>query len=232
MLRVAHLSPDAPNVDVYVDDEPTLEDVPFRAVSDYLELEPDTYNIRITAAGDEETEVFNEDVELPAGAFTAAAIGELDEEGTQEFAVETYEDDLEDPGEDARVRAVHASPDAPAVDIAANGDVLLEDVDFGEAGAVEVPAGEYTLEIRAAGEEEAVAEFPVETESGLVYSAFAVGYLEPEAAPVDEEFDLLLTVDNEDMDDEMNGEEDDEMNGEEENGEEDDEMNGEEENGE
>ncbi|MCL7418259.1 MAG: DUF4397 domain-containing protein, partial [Halalkalicoccus sp.] len=32
MVRVAHLSPDAPNVDVYVDDQAVLEDVPYRTV--------------------------------------------------------------------------------------------------------------------------------------------------------------------------------------------------------
>ncbi len=210
MLRVAHLSPDAPNVDVYVDDELTLEDVPFGAVSDYLELEPAAYAIRITAAGDEETVVFDEEVELAAGAFTAAAIGELAENASQAFAVQVYEDDLSDPGENARIRAVHASPDAPNVDIAAGGDVLLEDVAFGEAGAVEVPGGEYTLGIRETGAEEAVAEFPATVEAGMVYSAFAVGYLAPGDAPADEApgFDLLLTVDNEGMDSGMeNGEE-------------------------
>ena len=210
MLRVAHLSPDAPNVDVYVDDELTLEDVSFGTVSDYLELEPAAYAIRITAAGDEQTVVFDEEVELTAGAFTAAAIGELADDASQAFAVQTYEDNLEDPGDNARIRVVHASPDAPNVDIAAGGEVLLEDVAFGEAGAVEVPEGEYMIQIRPTGEEEAVAEFPTEVAAGMVYSAFAVGYLAPEEASAEEApgFDLLLAVDNEGMDSGMeNGEE-------------------------
>jgi hypothetical protein len=93
------------------------------------------------------------------------------------------EDDLSDPGEDARVRLVHASPDAPAVDVTAeDGEtILFEDVEFGEAGAVEVPAGEYTLEIRPATENDngdVVAEFDVAPEARNVYSAFAVGYLD------------------------------------------------------
>jgi hypothetical protein len=32
-VRVAHLSPDAPNVDVYVKGEPALTDVPYTTVS-------------------------------------------------------------------------------------------------------------------------------------------------------------------------------------------------------
>lgn len=200
-VRAAHLSPDAPNVDVYVDDDPVLEDVPFRDVSEYLELEPDDYTIMVTAAGDEDEVVFDETVSVGDGDYTAAALGELAEEN-QPFAVEIFEDDLSDPGEDARIRAVHASPDAPAVDVTTDDGetVLFEDVAFGEDDALEVEPDDYTLEIRPATDDvdgEVVAEVEVSPEEGTVYSAFAVGYLEPEAAPADEPFDVEIVVDSE-----------------------------------
>jgi plastocyanin len=198
-VRAAHLSPDAPNVDVSVEGDTVLEDVPFRAVSEYLELPTGTAQVAISAAEDPDTVVFDEELDLAEGAFTIAALGELSEEN-QPFAPAVLEDDLSDPGEDARVRLVHASPDAPAVDVTA-GDgetVLFEDVEFGEAGAIEVPAGEYTLEVRPATEDndgDIVAEFDVAPEAGNVYSAFAVGYLDPESAPADEPFDLEVVLD-------------------------------------
>lgn len=198
-LRVAHLSPDAPNVDVFVDGDAVLEDVPFSAFSDYLEVVEGTYAIEITAAGDPDTVVFEEDVELGEGSVTAAALGELADEN-QPFSVELFEDDLSDPGENARVRAIHASPDAPNVDITveSTGDVLFEDVPFGAAGAVEVPEGAYTLEIRPAtpdNDGDVVATFDLELAAGTTYTAAAVGYLAPDDAPADEPFDLLLEVD-------------------------------------
>jgi plastocyanin len=198
-VRAAHLSPDAPNVDVSVEGDAVLEDVPFRAVSEYLELPVGAAQVAISAAEDPDTVVFDEELELAEGAFTIAALGELSEEN-QSFAPAVLEDDVSDPGEDARVRLVHASPDAPAVDVTA-GDgetVLFEDVEFGEADAIEVPAGEYTLEVRPATEDndgDIVAEFDVAPEAGNVYSAFAVGYLDPEAAPADEPFDLEVVLD-------------------------------------
>ena len=200
MVRVAHLSPDAPNVDVYVDDDPVLEDVPFRAVSDYLELAPETYTVTITAAGDPDTVAFEDEIEVPEGEFTVAALGELAEEN-QPFEPQVYEDDLGDPGEQARVRLIHASPDAPAVDVTVeeSGDALFEAVEFGGAGAVEVPPGSYTLEVRPASEDldgDVVATFDVDLEEGYVYSGFAVGYLGPDAAPADEPFDLEVIVDS------------------------------------
>jgi len=196
-LRVAHLSPDAPNVDVYVAGDPVLEDVPFRAVSDYLELPADEYPIEITAGGDSDTVVFDEYVDLPAGSFTAAALGELADEN-QPFGIDVFEDDRSDPGENARIRLVHAAPDAPNVDVTVDGDPLFEDVPFGAAGAVEVPADDYELEIRPATPDidgDVVATFELSPDVGTVYSAFAVGYLDPEAAPAAESFDLEVTVD-------------------------------------
>jgi len=200
-LGVAHLSPDAPNVDVYVDGDAVLEDVPYRAFSDYLDLTAGEYDVEITAAGDADTVVFDETVEVGAGDFTAAALGELAEEN-QPFGVEIFEHDLEPPADAARVRAIHASPDAPNVDITVEetGDALFADVPFGAAGTVEVPAGSYTLEIRPATENndgDVVATFPVELAAETVYTAAAVGYLQPDAAPADEAFDLALTVDAE-----------------------------------
>ena len=196
-LRVTHLSPDAPNVDVYVDGDAVLEDVPFRAASDYLELPAGEYDVMITAAGDADTVVFDETLALSDDEFTAAAVGELAEEN-QPFGVEVYEDDVSDPGEMARVRLVHASPDAPNVDVTVDGEPLFTDVPFGAAGTVEVPADDYELEVRPAtegGDGDVVATFDVSPEAGTVYTAFAVGYLAPEDAPADEPFDLELVVD-------------------------------------
>ncbi|MEM4782527.1 MAG: DUF4397 domain-containing protein, partial [Halalkalicoccus sp.] len=172
-------------------------DVAYRDVGDYLELQPGAYAVRITAAGDEETVVFDEELDVAAGWFTLAAVGEVEGE-SQPFDVVVVEDDASDPGENARVTAVHASPDAPEVDLveSESGDPLAEGLAFGDTATFEVPEGAYTLEVRPADEEEAVAEFDVEVAAGTAYSAFAVGYVEPDEAPVDEEFDLEV-VENE-----------------------------------
>jgi hypothetical protein len=82
-LRVVHASPDAPAVDVYVDNESTLTDVSFGAVSEYLSLDAGSYNVTITAAGDREAVVFEGNVTLdPRTVTTLAASGEVGEIAT------------------------------------------------------------------------------------------------------------------------------------------------------
>ncbi len=76
-MRVVHASPDAPNVDVWVDGEIVLTDVPFTAVSDYLTLPAGDYNIQVTATGATDP-VIDADLTFEAGtSYTVAAIGLL-----------------------------------------------------------------------------------------------------------------------------------------------------------
>ncbi len=200
-VRVAHVSPDAPDVDVYVDGTAVLEDVPFGATSDYLEVPAGDRTVEITAAGDPDASVFEGTVTVEDGVdYTVAAAGEVADDADEPFAPLVLTDDNGDPGEDtARVRLVHASPDAPAVDVtAANGDVLYDGVAYGESGYVEVPAGDYTLQVRGdteGNDGDVVAEFDVTLGSGGVYTAFAAGYLTPDDDPGDAAFDLLVAED-------------------------------------
>lgn len=198
-LKVVHASPDAPNVDVYVNGLAVLEDVPFGAVSGAFVLGVGSYRIQVTPTGEQpEAAVIDETLELDATPYTVAAIGEVTEGAEQPIQPLVLADDVSalDEGT-ARVRFVHASPDAPAVDIVPTetGEPLFANVSFGEDQTVCVPEGEYTLEVRPAGAEDVVAEFPVALEGGWVYSAWAIGYLSPEQAPVDQPLDLLLSVD-------------------------------------
>ncbi len=196
-LRVGHFSPDAPNVDVFVDDALALSDVPFRAVSDYLTVTAGTHTVEVTATGDPDTSVFDDEVDLAGADYTVAAVGELD--GDEEFRPVVLEDDNSDPGGDsARVRLVHAAPDAPAVDVTAGGSAVFDGIDFGETSTGTLPADDYALAVRGdtqANDGDVVADFDVSLNGGTVYTAFAVGYLTPGDDPVDEAFDLQVTQD-------------------------------------
>ena len=78
----------------------------------------------------------------------------------------------------AHVRFVHASPDAPAVDIGVTGGpVLFSNVPFkGVGDYLPVGAGTYDLEVRIAGTETVALSVPGLTlNEGTVYTVFATG---------------------------------------------------------
>jgi Domain of unknown function (DUF4397) len=174
-LRVAHLSTDAPAVDVWVNGQVVLSDIPFKAVSDYLNLEAGEYRIQVTPAGAAAPVVIDATVPLQAGSvYTVAAVGFL---SSNSLAPLVLLDDLSTSA-GARIRFVHTSADTGAVDVAvAVGPVLFENITFQEASDyIEVPAGAYDLEVRPAGSRTVALSVPgVEVMGGTTYTIFAVG---------------------------------------------------------
>ena len=175
-VRVAHLSPDAPNVDVAIDGEQVLSDVPFQAVSDYLEVPAGERRVQVTPAGASEPVVIDATVELAAGgSFTVAATGLLDEDDLQPLVLQ---DDRQTRDGQAQVRFVHASPDAPAVDVGVvDGPTLFSDVSFrGSSGYVAVDPATVDLEVRPAGSMDAVLTVPdVTLSADTNLTIFAIG---------------------------------------------------------
>jgi hypothetical protein len=171
-VRVVHASPDAPNVDVWVDGETVLTDVPFTAVSDYLALPAGTYNVQVTATGSTDP-VIDADLTLEAStSYTVAATGLL-----ADITATVLTDDRMPADGQAKLRVFHASPSAPPeVDVAVtDGPILVEALAYPEAtGYLTVDAGTYPLEIRAAADEKAALTLEATLEAGQNYTAIAM----------------------------------------------------------
>ncbi|WP_226666497.1 DUF4397 domain-containing protein [Metabacillus litoralis] len=76
-VRVIHLSPDAPNVDIAVKGGDVLfRNVPFKKATDYLTLSPMTVNLEVRVAGTNNVVLSIPQVQLKAGkTYTAVAVG-------------------------------------------------------------------------------------------------------------------------------------------------------------
>ena len=192
-VRVAHLSPDATNVDVYVNGEPVagLKNVAFKTVSEYLALPAGTQNIEIYSAGQSSDPILQTNVELQSGAaYTVGVVGLISDDS---IATKVYNDEVSIPASGkAKLRVIHAAPDVGSVDIAPeDGPELFTALGFPNATKyVEVPVGKYTLEARAEGTNQVVFTAPdVSLVDGTVYSAFAVGKVG------DNSIDIVLTDD-------------------------------------
>jgi LPXTG-motif cell wall-anchored protein len=180
-VRVVHASPDAPAVDVYLDGAKVLTNVPFFTASDYLDVPAGPHDIKVTPTGDANTAVIDaKGVSVEAGkAYTVAATGKL-----AELKPTVYADNLSAPAAGkAHVRVVHASPDAPAVDIKVKGGpALISNLAFPkDSGYLPVDAGSYDLTVNAAGTDTVALDLPgVKLEAGKIYDIFAVGLLNGE----------------------------------------------------
>ena len=194
-VRVAHLSPDAPAVDVFVGNEPNgtpaidgLEYTDFAPdttnTSDYLELASGTYDVTVTAADLPSMVAIDTSFTLaPNKDYTILAVGELTSEESGEPEIQALplvdngeEDPAFPPRDKTLVRFVHASPDAGAVNIGVeDGPTLLSGVEFGDASDyLEIAPGDYTITVN---NEALGAPFTVDfdAEAGTKVTAYVVG---------------------------------------------------------
>jgi hypothetical protein len=182
-LRVVHASPDAPAVDVVVNDQfasPLVTDLAFPDATGYLDPAPGDYNVKVGPTGQVAgVTVIDADLSLAAGQnYTVIAAGPL-------AAIEPLVliDDRRAVATEARVRLVHASPSAGSVDIyvTAPGTDLagvapaFADVPFkAETGYVALAAGEYEISVTPAGSGTiAIGPVAVSLEAGHIYGAIA-----------------------------------------------------------
>jgi len=156
-IRLAHFSPDTPEMDVYLvgfdgEEQRVLEGLGYGEVSDYAELEPGSYSflLRPMGAPADSDPAVTASADLEAGAaYTFAAMGPHDQ-----LQKALLTDDLAPPpAGQARVRLIQASSTAGEVDvIAADGPVLAEDRPFASATEyAAVAAGQWTVQVTTSG---------------------------------------------------------------------------------
>jgi hypothetical protein len=161
-VRVVHASPDAPNVDVLVDDATALTNVPFIAASGYLDVPAGARRFRVRAAGTTTTVIDVTPTLAASTSYTVLATGLL--AGIQPLLA--TDDRTAPPAGQVKIRVIHAAPAAGNVDVyatAASADLatatpVLTNVAFrGISAYLTVPAGEYRLRVVPTGTKTPVA---------------------------------------------------------------------------
>jgi hypothetical protein len=175
-VRLAHLSPDTPAVDVYLKadaggaKEQTFPAVGYGAMSEYLRLPAGTYSVAMRTAGADPstkpvltTQVTVED----GGAYTVAGVGRF-----ADLGLRVLRDDLKLPGPaQSKVRIIQASVRAPVLDVGVNnGPAIADRVQFATTTSYrEVKPGRWTVEVEPSGGGQ-TSTLPCTLGAGSVYS--------------------------------------------------------------
>jgi Domain of unknown function (DUF4397) len=180
-VLVTHASPDAPSVDLLVDDtKVNTTALTYTSSTGYLQVKSGTRNIKVNAAGTS-TSVINANVPFTENKnYSLFAIDSLSKIGAL-----LVEDDLTAPAAGkAHVRFIHLAPGAPAVDVAVTGGAVVFGNTSFKKGTAFTPlaAGTYNLEVRVAGTippaSPAVLLLPnIQLTAGKIYTVFAKGFL-------------------------------------------------------
>lgn len=157
-------------VDVYIGAGATptewdllVEDLTYSELAEVTDVDADTYNVLVCNAALDPADTI---ASCPAGAVNGNFGNAVDIEAGLEYAlvaayggpetpapgrpiVAAYELEVSclETATTARAQGLHAAA-APTVDITANGDVVFDDVSFGESAVADVPAGTYDIGVQ------------------------------------------------------------------------------------
>lgn len=189
-VRLAHLSPDTPAVDVYLradggSGEPQVfRAVAYGAMSDYLRLASGSYQVAMREAGapaNAEPVLTTEVGVQPGGAYTVAGVGRFADLGLR---VITDDLKLPDAGR-SKVRIIQASVEAPVLNVAGqNGTTIADGVEFATTTPYrEVAPGRWSVQVEPTGGGR-TSVLPCTLGAGSVYSLLVLddkkGGLKPE----------------------------------------------------
>lgn len=152
MVRVVHLSADAPKVDLYVDGTRTVAAVPFKTASKYHRMPASVHTLTVRPAGSTANSAPAASARvsvLPGAAYTVVLLGT-----PRQLQVKVAKDDFSaPPSGKAKLRIVNAAPQSPPLDIGvAGGPTVFRNVTYGMISNFEtVQAGRFSIEVRAAG---------------------------------------------------------------------------------
>ena len=180
-VMVVHASPNAPAVDVRINNAVALTNVAYPANSSYAAVNAGSTNLKISPTG---TTTYVIDANVNLSANTNYSVFAIDSVSKIKAAI--VSDNLATPASgQAHVRFFHFSPNAPAVDIAvAGGAVLFSNRTFNDqttntsaVGFTPLNAGTYNLEVRLAGTNTVVLPLPnITLTAGKIYTVFAKGF--------------------------------------------------------
>lgn len=175
-VLVVHASPDAPGVDLLVDNSVAGTNLEFPNNTGYLSVPAGMRNVKVNVSGTATT-VIEADLNLQDGTnYSVFAV-----DSVANLAPLVIVDDLTAPAAgNAHVRFIHLSPDAPAVNITlTDGTVVFGNSAFKDASDfTPLPAGTYDLQVRVAGTSTVALDLPGTTlAEGRIYTVFAKGFL-------------------------------------------------------
>lgn len=173
--RVLHASPDAPGVDVYLNNALIARNLTYQNFTEYMPLMPGRYNVKVFATGTTSNPVIDTVINvMPDSDYTIAATGFLKD--IQPLVINDTSARIAP--NMSQIKFVHLVPDAPRVDVTLpNGKKLFRNIAFREVSKkLLVDPGKYTVQVRVAGTDNVVLTVPnVMLKPGKYYTIYAVG---------------------------------------------------------
>ncbi|MEK1829246.1 DUF4397 domain-containing protein [Priestia megaterium] len=122
-VRIVHASPDAPAVDIFVDDKALVEGAKFKDVANSLPLAAGSHKVEVYEAKTKGTKdsIIEATLVVDGGkSYTVAAVNKA-----ENLELQAFTNNKQGMDGKASLRVAHLSPDAPAVNVGPKGAAPL-----------------------------------------------------------------------------------------------------------
>jgi len=179
-ISVVHASPNAPKVDILIDNA-FVDTLSYPRNTEYLEVNSGTRNVKIRATGTSLVLIDANPSFDPDKSYSIFVIDSL----IKISALQALDELTTPAAGKAHVRFIHLSPDAPAVNVIANGSITLfsnrsfnKIITASEQAFTPVDAATYNLQVRTISGNVLALDLPgVTFTAGKIYTIFAKGFL-------------------------------------------------------
>jgi hypothetical protein len=157
-VRFLHTSPDAPEVDIYINGQMQVKHLPFRVASNYLPLKPGKYHIDIYPKGNSIDSILNKKITVePDKSYTLAII-----DSVKKMRLLPYLNQPEVPMNESKIRFLHLSADTGALDMAVKDrDIVFPNISYKQTtDYLGIMPMTVDLEVREAGTKTIVLPMP------------------------------------------------------------------------
>ncbi|MEB2275212.1 DUF4397 domain-containing protein [Bacillus sp. ILBB4] len=173
-VRIVHASPDAPAIDIFVDDKAIVEGAKFKDVSNSLPLSAGSHKVEVyeTKTKGTKDSIIEATLVVDGGkSYTVAAVNKA-----ENLELQAFTNNKQGMDGKASLRVAHLSPDAPAVNVGPKGAApLFKDLSFKSiSGYQVVNPGSYDLSVSTADGKEILSLPRTNLQSGKNYTVLAV----------------------------------------------------------
>ena len=176
-VRVIHAAPATPAVDIVVNDSAAITGLAYKAATTYVRVPASTVRAAVVRAGSDTAVLAPTDLTFAEGHdYTVVALGKTQGDAVTPLIL-TDENAAPLAGK-ARLRVLHAAPDAPAVDVLVNDRPAISNLTFGKATPLytQLDAGTYQIKlVPTSGGAPALGPLPLALRAGKVYTVIATG---------------------------------------------------------
>lgn len=173
LVRFLHAVPEGEDVDIYINNVPFYKGLDFTEFSPYVYVPQGNYTVTVYIEDTKENPILNEKIDVNVNELVTISITG---EGKNIKLLPVAEETELVSGSNAKVRVVHLSPNAPAVNISADNKELFSNVKYMDVTPyIAIQAKEYTVNLEEAKTNRLMRQNKVTVNQGRIYTFYAVG---------------------------------------------------------